>query len=381
MKPRNKTERRVVELSATLPSLRPKDEERMGWEYKHYYHGKGLCYFLVLERCKEFQVIRYYYKTSRSLFEFMQVWMNKDFRVCLAKDRFMGVDNWKRMSPLSVKPWFNESYRYSYLGGVERIGWSGSIVRSVIPELRKCGLKKSCHNLTPVKLCFALLNNNRIETLFKLRQYLLVQYFYEYYKDMTDWQWQSIRVALRHGYHWDSQQEVRDWFDMLNDLHHIGLDTHSPHYICPKYLNEAHQHWNDVRRRFDEGVRIKEIEKAVRAYEPTFKANREQFFGMVFKDKNLEIRIIPTAMGIREEGIAMHHCVGGYYNHPESLILSARINGKRIETIEVNLNDYSLVQSRGLCNKSTKYHKRIVKLVEANMDEIIKRNTHLKKAV
>lgn len=58
-----------------------------------------------------------------------------------------------------------------------------------------------------------------------------------------------------------------------------------------------------------------------------------------------------------------------------------RINGKRIETIEVNLNDYSLVQSRGLCNKSTKYHKRIVKLVEANMDEIIKRNTHLKKAV
>lgn len=28
-----------------------------------------------------------------------------------------------------------------------------------------------------------------------------------------------------------------------------------------------------------------------------------------------------------------------------------------------------------------KYHKRIVKLVEANMDEIIKRNTHLKKAV
>jgi hypothetical protein len=95
---------------------------------------------------------------------------------------------------------------------------------------------------------------------------------------------------------------------------------------------------------------------------------------MVFRDKKIEIQIIPTAMGIKEEGRAMHHCVGGYYNRPNSLILSAKIDGKRIETIEVSLLDYRLVQSRGLQNQSTRYHKRIVALMEKNMQEIIKRN-------
>ena len=117
-----------------------------------------------------------------------------------------------------------------------------------------------------------------------------------------------------------------------------------------------------------------EEKKRVLAYEPIFQENREQFFGMLFKDKRLEIQIIPTAMGIMEEGRAMHHCVGGYYDKPDSLILSAKIDGKRIETIEVSLSDYTLVQSRGLQNKSTKYHKRIVKLMQDNMQEIINRN-------
>jgi hypothetical protein len=77
----------------------------------------------------------------------------------------------------------------------------------------------------------------------------------------------------------------------------------------------------------------------------------------------------------------MHHCVCGYYNKPNSLILSAKIDGKRIETIEVRLTDYTLIQSRGLQNKSTKYHNRIVKLIEDNMGEIIKRNEAHKKQI
>lgn len=380
MKPRNNNERRVVELSATLPTIRQQDVERIDRNYKRTYKGKGLCYYLVLERCKEFQVIRYYYKTSRSLFEFMQVWMNADVRVCLAKDRWLGVDAWKRDSPLSVKPWFKTSYRYSYLGGVERIGWSGVIVRSVLPELRQRGLKSSCHNLTPLKLCAALFNN-RLETLFKLRQYNLVRYFYDYYRKLDDERWDAIKVALRHGYHWDTMEEISDWCDMLDDLTDLGLDTHNPHYICPAYLSDAHQHWQDLRRRMTERQCYEDEIREVKAYEPTFYENRKQFLDMVITDGKVDIRVIPTAMGIREEGKAMHHCVGGYYNQPNSLILSAKIDGQRIETIEVNLNDYTLVQSRGLQNKYTKHHKRIVNLVNSNMNEIIRRNTQLKQAV
>ena len=66
------------------------------------------------------------------------------------------------------------------------------------------------------------------------------------------------------------------------------------------------------------------------------------------------------------EGRLMHHCVGGYHNKVDSLILSATIDGKRIETIEVSLKTLKVVQSRGVCNSNTEYHDRIIRLVEDN---------------
>ena len=65
-----------------------------------------------------------------------------------------------------------------------------------------------------------------------------------------------------------------------------------------------------------------------------------------------------------------HHCVGGYYSKVDSLILSACIDGKRIETIEVSISQLKVIQSRGVCNKNTKHHDRIIKLVEQNISLI-----------
>jgi hypothetical protein len=74
-----------------------------------------------------------------------------------------------------------------------------------------------------------------------------------------------------------------------------------------------------------------------------------------------------------EEGAKMHHCVYkmGYYKKPESLILSARDRGgNRLETVEVNLKRFQVVQSRGLQNNPTSAHGDIVALVEKNMNLI-----------
>ena len=71
----------------------------------------------------------------------------------------------------------------------------------------------------------------------------------------------------------------------------------------------------------------------------------------------------------------MQHCVfsNAYYNKEHSLILSATINGKRIETIEVSLKTFQIVQSRGLCNANTEYHDRIINLVNNNINLIRQR--------
>ena len=71
----------------------------------------------------------------------------------------------------------------------------------------------------------------------------------------------------------------------------------------------------------------------------------------------------------------MHHCVfsNAYYLKEDSLILSATIEGKRIETIEMSLRTLEVVQSRGVCNKNTEYHEQIVKIVNANRGLISRR--------
>ena len=65
-----------------------------------------------------------------------------------------------------------------------------------------------------------------------------------------------------------------------------------------------------------------------------------------------------------------HHCVGSYHSKEDSLIFSATIDGKRIETIEVSISKLEVIQSRGVCNKQTEYHDRIIKLVNENISLI-----------
>ena len=71
----------------------------------------------------------------------------------------------------------------------------------------------------------------------------------------------------------------------------------------------------------------------------------------------------------------MHHCVfdSAYYLKKDSLILSATIDGKRIETIEISLKTLKVIQSRGVCNKNTEYHDQIINLVNKNKRLIRKR--------
>ena len=76
-----------------------------------------------------------------------------------------------------------------------------------------------------------------------------------------------------------------------------------------------------------------------------------------------------------EEGVSMHHCVvsNAYYLKENTLIPSATIEGKRIETIGVSLQTLEVVQSRRVCNKNTEYHEQMVNLVNANRGLISRR--------
>jgi len=84
------------------------------------------------------------------------------------------------------------------------------------------------------------------------------------------------------------------------------------------------------------------------------------------------VRVLENMEEYLEGGKALHHCVftNEYYLKEQSLILSARIEGKRIETIEISLETMKVIQCRGLMNQNTEYHERIIELVHRNIKQI-----------
>jgi hypothetical protein len=101
---------------------------------------------------------------------------------------------------------------------------------------------------------------------------------------------------------------------------------------------------------------------------------KSRFFGIEFTDGLIQVRVLESVEEIMEEGDALRHCVfvNEYHLKPDALILSASINGKRLETIELSLSELQIIQSRGKRNNITEHHDRIIKLVKKNMFRIEK---------
>ena len=80
--------------------------------------------------------------------------------------------------------------------------------------------------------------------------------------------------------------------------------------------------------------------------EKHFKELKSKFFGIAFTDGTIQVHVLESVQEHLEEGVSMHHCVfsNAYYFKEDSLILSATIEGKRIETIEVSLRTLEGVQ-------------------------------------
>lgn len=96
------------------------------------------------------------------------------------------------------------------------------------------------------------------------------------------------------------------------------------------------------------------------------------FSDSLFQTKNITIAVLENIQGFMEEGDTLSHCLftNEYYTKKDSLILSARIEGIPIETIEVSLSKIKIVQCRDLKNKNSKHHKVILNLMHKNLYQV-----------
>ena len=205
----------------------------------------------------------------------------------------------------------------------------------------------------------------------KAGQYPMLRYYLNRSFDMERY-WASVKICIRNGY---TISDGSMWRDTIDLLRHFGKDTNSPKYVCPSDLKAEHDKLVQKRNRQREREQLKERRQEAKKHEKEYRKLKGRFFGIVFTDGTLNIRVLESVAEFAEEGTAMHHCVWSnfYYLKKNSLILSATIDGVRIETVEVSLKTFRVVQSRGVCNSNTEYHDRIISLVDSNMSLIRKR--------
>lgn len=332
-------------------------------------------YFSIVTTCKHYQVIRFFSVKSRykagqpakySICEVVQRWITPDGKVTtIARLRGMSqiyYDLWNEHSDMEVrKNGGLRAYDIDPICTYPR--------QRFIPELKRNGFNGEYHNILPYDLFKAILSDSRAETLLKAGQYTMLRYCLHRSLNIGEY-WASVKICIRNGYTIPDGSMWRDYIDLLL---HFGKDTNSPKYVCPSDLKAEHDRWVKKRNRqrereHTEQQRIKAIED-----EKEYLKAKGIFFGLVFTDSLICVKVIESVEEMILEGKAMHHCVGGYHRRKDSLIFSATINGKRIETVEVSLKTLQVVQSRGVCNSNTEYHDRIITLVENNAELIRKR--------
>jgi len=245
------------------------------------------------------------------------------------------------------------------------------------PMYKQIGIDENTGGITIFQAITHVPHYSKAETLLKTRQYDLLRHSL-HYSGQINLYWPSIKMCIRNNY---TVHDAQMWFDYLDLLAHFRKDLHNAHYVCPTDLKTAHDNLVDKKRLQQEKQNaIRKRQKAIED-EAEFKKLRAQFFGLVFQDELIHVKLLESVGEFMEEGDTMHHCVftNEYYLKPDSLVFSAKIAGERVETVEVSLNQMKVVQSRGVRNKNTEYHDRIIELVNKNIDKINHHVAHAKK--
>lgn len=422
MRPRTKRERLVAELSSKLPAI---TEAQIRWGKKHCFphnvyrckdemwcsecgkmwvdttgqkegyircpycgerlkikisRKKKLCqyeYMTIVTAVDKFQVLRhveigkhkgmkmgeiFYHST-----EVCQQWITEDRKeTVMAMPMNMGKNAWIYTQPISIK---NSVDCYGY-NCYDINGYVYPKVK-LLPILRRNGLRTSFHGVTPARMIRAILGENKYaEMLLKTKQYGMLDFYM--HRGCLSHPW-AVNICNRNGYIIKDGSMYDDYLHLLDYFH---LDTHNVNYVCPKNLKKEHDKLMERKRNIEEMARVKwerilrmKKEKELKKNIALFWKKIQPFLGMEIKEEGIVIRPLESVTQFYQEGKAMHHCVydAEYYKKSDCIILSAQKEGRRLETVEISLKTFEIVQSRAIYNGVSLYHDKIIELVNRNM--------------
>ena len=421
MKPRNKKQQHIVELSGRL---RPLTTAQKQWAFSHtidHYayrlkSGKAVCmdcghewqevgfgiyrcpncgerveirntkervrrdksYFNVITTIGDYQVIRMFLmivemrkgmKAKPAYLEIGSYWIDpKGGKTVVGLQRTLGyyIDSFAFGSPLEIR-YDNDAFNHI------ADQWVYPRIK-VTDTIKRNGFKGSCHHIHPVTLFQQLLSNPKAETLMKSNEIELLRYLCARptCKADIDTYWNTIKIANRNGY---KVKDSQMWMDYIKMLERCGKDIQSPKYICPANLQEAHDEYvekvNRLRRKEQqEKDRQQAIEDKAK-----FEELKSRYFGLAMTDGEIEIHSIDSIDDYYKIGEKNHICCGTakYFLKEKTLTLTAYIGNKQIATVEISLDDFHIIQCRAFANQVCEYTEQIAGIINANKKMIAER--------
>lgn len=244
-----------------------------------------------------------------------------------------------------------------------------------LPRFKKFELKDSVHDCDWRYLITELERNSKIETLLKAKQKELL-YFGVHRDSKHNWYWPQIKIVIRNNY---KITDAGIWYDYLDLLGYFKKDLFSPKFICPKDLHKEHDWWMkkkqiilEKERRVEEKLEIIKRQERLNFNNEKYVEQKGKFFDLKFTSDKISIEVLKSIEEFKDEGEELKHCLytNEYYFKKDYLVLSAKVSGKRTETIEIDLRNFVVTQARGQGNVSTKYHDAILELITQNISKI-----------
>jgi hypothetical protein len=339
---------------------------------------KSESYFSIISVCDNFQVIRYFilkkhYRTKTPSMQYtsevMQHWMNDKGKITyLAKSCSQHpyyYDNWQTYSAMQIvkaNSWKSKSR-------LEIVPNEIYPIKQLLPIIKRNGFEGQFFGFLPSLFFKRLITNPIFETLLKCKR---MDFASSLPFDTIEKLWPQIKIAIKNNY---IPKNYTDWVDLIALLKQFDKDIHSAKYICPSDLYYEHQKYVNKQRIIRQKQQLLEQIALTNKSEKSFIKEKKKYFSLNFQKDSIRIIVLNSVKAFLVESQKLKHCLfsNGYYHKSDSLILSARTpDNEPIETIEVSLNNFKIIQSRGLNNLPTQFHNQIIDIVNENITKITK---------
>lgn len=347
------------------------------YENKKIYDDNA--YYTVIDTFKNYQVIRHLFLTKVMkknmpceifVHEVIQHWIDENGRLTSFAKPVHGFgmyfDSWRFHEPMTLQSnHFNYSPRYSLCGVIYP-------KKNILPILIRNGFSGNFYKHLPQDVFSVLLSSPKAETLLKANQLALFSQFIQdsgRKSSKVEKYWNTIKICLRNGYVIDSAHDYLDYLDLLE---YFGKDLLNKKYACPNDLHSVHNKLVSKKREIQKRERIEEQKKRIEEENSEYIERMKNFFDLSFKTKGIEISVLKSVYEFAEIGDKLGHCIytNEYYKKKISLLFKASQEDEIIETLELDLREMRIVQSRGFKNEPTQFSDTIRAIVNENIPAI-----------